>query len=230
MIVDSMTDDEVYQELARDRESLTAWWHHKLEAQRRRVVKCSQFPMKLWFEHTTPRKNRYLIFTRIFNRKMRGVLTGMAVVRLTKDGISVYTTWITGQQLISPMVITPHAFRRYAERMNVQKKGLELIRHYFEHNANGSDSYNQRVHGRSVRWNGEDHRASCIEEGVLLGQMHNGIFIVRTFITYDMCGEIQQDEFGTHRELILTDREMFERARDYYAGLDKNEWHDFALK
>ena len=211
-----MTDDEVYQELARDRESLTAWWHHKLEAQRRRVVKCSQFPMKMWFEHTTPRKNRYIIFTRIFNRKMRGVLTGMAVVRLTKDGISVYTTWITGQQLISPMVITPHAFRRYAERMNVQKKGIELIRHYFEHNAHGSDSYNQRVHGRSVRWNGEDHLSCCVSQGVLLGQEFDKYYLVRTFITYDMTTGMQQAEFEDKRTKILTDREMYERAKMFY--------------
>ena len=211
-----MTDDEVYQELARDRESLTAWWHHKLEAQRRRVVKCSQFPMKLWFDHVTPRKNRYLIFTRIFNRKMRGVLTGMAVVRLTKDGISVYTTWITGQQLISPMVLTPHMWKRYAERAHAEKHGMDLIKHYFTNNPHGADSRNQKIVGRSVRWNGEDHLSCCVTDGVLLGQQYGRLFVARTFITYDMCSGLQQQEFEDKRKDILTDEEMYQRVRMCY--------------
>ena len=115
-----MTHEEVYEELARDRETLTTWWRHKLNAQRRRVIK-AQLPLLMWFDYTSPRKVRYLIFTRIFNRKMRGVLTGIATIRHTSEGISVYTNWISEQRLIAPMVITPHAFKRYAERMGVLK-------------------------------------------------------------------------------------------------------------
>ena len=35
MIVDSMTDREVYSELEKDREAVTRWWHHQKEAMRR---------------------------------------------------------------------------------------------------------------------------------------------------------------------------------------------------
>jgi hypothetical protein len=70
--------------------------------------------------------------------------------------------------------------------------------------------------GRSVRWNGEDHLSCCVPDGVLLGQMCGSLFIVRTFITYDMCSGLQQQEFDTQRAKIMTDREMYERAKMFY--------------
>ena len=71
--------------------------------------------------------------------------------------------------------------------------------------------------GRSVRWNGEDHVSCCVPDGVLLGQQSGQIYIVRTFITYDMCTGRQQQEFETQRTKILTDREMYERAKIFYS-------------
>ena len=90
------------------------------------------------------------------------------------------------------------------------------IKHYFSNNPYGKDSDNQRVVGRSVRWNGEDHLSSCINDGVLLGQEFDKYYLVRTFITYDMCSGLQQQEFNTQRAKILTDREMYERAMMFY--------------
>lgn len=218
MIVDSMTHDEVYLELARDRESVTRWWHHQLEAQRRRALKCERFPLRLWFEYTSTRKNKYLFFTRIFDKKMRSILTGIVALRHTREGISAYTTWLSHQELIAPMVLTPHMFKQYAARGKVEKTGKELVIHYFEHNHHGKDSHNQKVVGRSVRWNGEEHLSCCVPDGVLLGQQYGRLFVVRTFITYDMCTGLQQREFSACKQEILTDREMYEQARRYYKG------------
>jgi hypothetical protein len=46
--------------------------------------------------------------------------------------------------------------------------------------------------------------------------MCGSMFIVRTFITYDMCSGLQQQEFDTQRAKIMTDREMYERAKMFY--------------
>lgn len=153
---------------------------------------------------------------------MRGVLTGIATIRHTSEGIYVYTNWISEQRLIAPMVITPHAFKRYAERMGVEKTGTDLVRYYFEHNVHGKDSDNQKVVGRSVRWNGEEHMSYCIPDGVMLGQKQGNIFIARTFITYDMCTGLQQREFEDKRKDILSDKELYLRAREYYKGQEYN--------
>ena len=216
MIVDSMTHAEVYAELAKERDAVTRWWRHQLYDQRRRALKCRQFPYHIWREYTSTRKNRYLFFSRIFDKKMRKILTGVAVIRHTSEGLTVYTSWLGDQKLISPMVLTPHMWKRYAERANVQKHGMDLIKHYFMNNPHGKDTDNQKVVGRSVRWNGEVHQSCCVNDGVLLGQIVDGIYIARTFITYDMCSGLQQKEFEAKRGEILTDEEMYKQAREYY--------------
>ena len=211
-----MTHEEVYEELAREREAVTMWWRHQLNDQRRRALKCRQFPFHIWKEYTSTRKNRYLFFSRVFDKHMKTILTGVGVIRHTSDGMTVYTTWLHDQQLISPMVLLPHMWKRYAERAKVAKHGIELVRHYFLNNPHGKDTDNQKVVGRSVRWNGEDHMSCCVPDGVLLVQQHGELYIVRTFITYDVCTGLQQQEFETQRTKILTDCEMYERAKMFY--------------
>lgn len=211
-----MTHLEVYQELEREREAVTVWWRHQLDDNRRRALKCRQFPFHIWKDYTSTRKNRYLIFSRIFDKRMRAILTGIGVVRRTSEGMAIYTSWLSDQRLIAPMVILPHAWKRYAERSNVQKSGTELVKHYFMKNPHGMDSDNQKVVGRSVRYNGEDHLSYCVPDGVMLGQLSDGLFIARTFITYDMCNGLQQQEFEDKRSQIITDRELYDHARIFY--------------
>lgn len=211
-----MTHEEVYRELAKELEAVTTWWRHQLADQRRRALKCTRFPMHIWKEYTSARKNRYVFFSRVFDKRMKTILTGVAAIRHTSDGMSVYTTWLGDQRLIAPMVLTPHMWKRYSERSKVDKNGIDLIKHYFTNNPNGKDSDNQKVVGRSVRWNGEDHLSCCVPEGVLLGQEFGKYYLVRTFITYDMCSGLQQQEFETQRTKIMTDREMYERAKMFY--------------
>ena len=175
-----MTHAEVYAELEKEREAVTRWWRHQLDDQRRRALKCRQFPYHIWREYTSTRKNRYLFFSRVFDKHMKIILTGVAVIRHTSDGMTVYTTWLTDQKLIAPMVLTPHMWKRYAERAKVGEHGIELIKHYFSNNPNGKDSDNQKIVGRSVRWNGEDHLSCCVPDGVLLGQEFDKYYLVRT--------------------------------------------------
>lgn len=216
MIVDSMTHTEVYQELAKEREAVTTWWHHNLWNQRRRVLKSTRFPVRMWFDYTSARKNRYLFFTRMYDKHMKRILTGIGVIRRGSDGLTVYTNWLSGQKLIAPMVLTPHFWKRYAERCHVDKYGTELVKHYFSNNPFGKDSDNQKVVARSVRYNGEEHLSNCVTDGVLLGQMRDGLFIVRTFITYDMTCGLQQQEFESCRNMIKTERDMYDLARLFY--------------
>ena len=211
MIVESMPHTEVYQELARERETVTRWWRHNLWNQRRRVLKSTHFPLNLWFDYTSAHKNRYLFFTLIFDKKMKRIMTGVAVPRMMKDGMYVYTSWLADHKLIFPMVLTPHMWKRYQDpdRGNVQKSGTELIKHYFIHNTHGKDTHNNRVMARSVRWNGEEHQACCVNEGVLLGQVKDKYFLVRTFITYDMATGKQKEVFDARHERVLRISEMF---------------------
>ena len=216
MIVDSMTHADVYAELAKEREAVTTWWRHQLYDQRRRALKRQRFPMQIWREYTSARKNRYVFFSRVYDKRMRRILTGAAAIRHTSDGLTVYTTWLGDQKLISPVVLTPHMWKRYAERTGTDLHGIDLIRHYFTHNPHGQDTDNQKIVGRSVRYNGEDHLSCCVPDGVLLGQEFDKYYLVRTFITYDMCSGLQQQEFEACRGKIMTDQEMYEHAKLFY--------------
>lgn len=211
-----MTHEEVYQELAKEREAVTTWWRHQLYDQRRRALKCIRFPMHIWREYTSARKNRYVFFSRVFDKRMKTILTGVAVIRHASDGMTVYTTWLSDQRLISPMVLLPHMWKRYAERTATDLHGIDLIKHYFANNPHGKDTDNQKVVGRSVRWNGEDHLSCCVPDGVLLGQEFGKYYLVRTFITYDMCSGLQQQEFETKRKDIMNDEEMYKQAKKFY--------------
>ena len=53
------------------------------------------------------------------------------------------------------------------------------------------------------------HRVGQVE------QPHD-LFVARTFITYDMTAGLQAEDFNAHRQHILTDREMYERAKEWY--------------
>lgn len=211
-----MTHAEVYEELERDRESISNWWHHTRDAQRRRTLKATKFPLMLSFEHTSPRRNKYIFFTRIFDKRMKRILTGILVPRRTPEGLSAYTTWLEHQKFISPIIILPHAFKRYAERCGVDKSGIELITHFFTINNHFADSHNQRIAGKSVRYNGEEHVASCVNEGILLGQQQGDLLVIRTFITYDMCSGLQHKVLDDMRKTIYTDKEMYENLSKCY--------------
>ena len=143
-------------------------------------------------------------------------------LRNMPDGIAAYMTWPIKNDTIEPMVYLPHVFKQYAlpERCNVEKKGVELIKHFFVRNSIGIDSHNQKVvgksvryNGKSVRYNGQKHLSCCTDEGVLLGHMEGEIYVACTFITYDMCGVVQKQEFEPKRDIIPTDAEIYKAEK-----------------
>ena len=86
MLTQTMTHAEVYAELDRDRETATVWWRHHLDTLRRPVLKARRLPVIHWADYTSPRRIRYLFFTRIFDKRMRRLLTGVAVPCRTDEG------------------------------------------------------------------------------------------------------------------------------------------------
>ena len=199
-----MTHTEVYTELEKDRENVARWYDHQSETCRRKALKTQKFPVTWWLDYTSPRKNRYLIGITCTRRKFDKyhAVTTIAL-RREERGYSVYLTSITSFSPIKKTVFVQHAFDRYAERANVDKQGMDLIRHFMEHQYGGHVITDQRLAGRSVRYNGRDHKFIAVQEGVMLGDVEDGIFIVRTFITYDMATGLQRDEFAKAQDKLF---------------------------
>ena len=202
MLVQSMTFAESYRELDRDRENLARWWKTQVDRLRRQMIKRDRtaFPVGYSYDYTTPRHIRYLVNAFIGDKRLKSFLT----VCVALQGKTVYMTWFYDDNEVRPMVMLPHMWQRYAERMQFDEDHKNLVHKFFLRNFCGCGTRNQKVVSRSVRYNGEDHLAFCVDDGVLLGRMEGDIFIVKTFITYEMsCGR-QEEEFTRLQQAIYS--------------------------
>jgi hypothetical protein len=137
-------------------------------------------------------------------------------------GYALYVSCFPWQSHTARHVILPHVFEQYhnPKRGNVQKTGVELIKHFMERNNYGEISRGDKFSGRSVRYKGRDNLCKSVTDGVLLGEIVDDMFIVHTFITYEMATGLQREEFEKNRELILTNEEIL----DIYNKESKEEF------
>lgn len=195
MLVQSMTFAEVYRELDRDRENLVRWWKTQVDRLRRIMIKKDRtaFPVAYGYDYTTPRHIRYLINVIIGDKRLKS----FHHVCVALQGKTVYLAWLYDDSDMRPMVMLPHMWQRYAERMQFDEDHKHLVQKFFCRNFSGCGTRNQKVVSRSVRYNGEEHLAMCMDDGVLLGRLDGEIFVAKTFITYEMAGTLQREEFNS---------------------------------
>ena len=221
-----MTHSEAYKELEKDFDILVrkfTYWRHEL---RRSMLKSKTFPRTVWLDYTTPRHNRFLVELKVFDRRMRRAITRTSAIRNTSGGMEVFNFWLSKETHVDKMVFTPHALSRYAERAKVGKTGIELFKHFSSHNVDGLDEDDEKLMGQSVRYNGEDLHACCMSEGVMLGKIEDGVFVLRTFITYDMCTGRQKKSFEQKKLKVRSDEEVVKRSLSQGEGRSK-PWKGF---
>lgn len=223
MIVPSMTHEEAYKELDADRPSLERWYDHRFMDMRRIALKRNRFPIEWWHEYVSPRHNHYIIFTKIRSRKTNNSNSVMVLALKREDrGYCVYMTSVSYPSIIRRIVCVQHVFDRYAERAHVGKTGIDLIKHIFSQQLCGYVVDDGKFAGRSVRYNGRDHQFMAIRDGILLGNNEDGIFIARTFITYDMATGRQKMEFEKAQRKIPDWREWWQIVESFNNRIEKN--------
>lgn len=212
-----MNPEEVYREIDKDMAEVTDWWSRK----RKTLFNIAKWTVKLprttWYEYESSRKNRYLVLSIIMGRKYNDEsMTGLMALQKMDKGFAVYVSKFPWQRIAAPHVFLPHVFDRYhdPDRGNVQKTGIELIKHFMERNSYGEISRGDKFSGRSVRYKGRDNLAKCVTDGVLLGEIVGDIFVAHTFITYDMATGLQREEFEKNKGMILSNEEIMRRAKE----------------
>ena len=212
-----MNPEEVYREIDKDMAEVTDWWSRK----RKTLFNIAKWTVKLprttWYEYESSRKNRYLVLSIIMGRKYNDEsMTGLMSLQKMEKGFAVYVSKFPWQRIAAPHVFLPHVFDRYhdPDRGNVQKTGIELIKHFMERNSYGEISRGDKFSGRSVRYKGRDNLAKCVTDGVLLGEIVGDIFVAHTFITYDMATGLQREEFEKNKGMILSNEEIMRRAKE----------------
>jgi hypothetical protein len=193
MIVETMTPKEVYAELKVDSGNVYRWWEHRHKELQRIQRKAAKFPSVRTYHYTSARKNQYVILCFLVSKK--SAMYTMAAIYRTTKGLNAVTTSFSENVEMEPTraIITAHAIHRYAERAGVKKDGCELIEYFLMNNFHGFRSSDKRMASRTVRYNDKEHRCTLVKEGLLLGEIEDGIFIVKTFVTHGMTSGLQRD-------------------------------------
>lgn len=209
MIVQSMTPQEVFREIERDVPHVRAWREGNMKAISKRARKMLKFPITVWFDHESPRRNRYLCMSVITDRNFyKKSINVIVALQKAEYGWAVFFFSWSGEKDFKKMTLLPHVFDRYAERLGIDKTGVELIKHYVSHNLEGWATRDDRFSGRSVRYKGRENLCLSVRDGVLLGESIDRIFVAHTFITYDMATGLQGEAFAQRRDLLMTDDEL----------------------
>lgn len=213
MIVDSMTHMEAYREIYADIDNLERWFRHQYAECRRKALKLQRFPVMWWLEYKSPRHIHYLIGVTVTGRrfeKNHGIV--VLVLRRESRGHTVYLSKIQRETTgIQRTIFLQHVFDQYARRMNIDKSSIELIKHVFSQQGGGHTMFDNRLMGRSVRYN-EDRKNACmvIKDGILFGDIAEESFIVHTFISHDLATGYQKKRFSEAQEKLLDWEEEIE--------------------
>lgn len=190
MIVETMTTKEALAELHTDVENVYRFMRHQMHTFRRMAIKARALPIRTVMEYKSPKNNLWLLCIEIASKKY--VLFTFTCVMNVERGRYCYNIAFreNGERQIHGY--PPHFFHRYGQRMKLQDTGLDLIKRYFKLNGCGAydytDDLNPEREGVSV------HCAT--KEGVAMGVRKDGIYVMKTFITYDMAKGQQAEKFA----------------------------------
>ena len=102
---------------------------------RRTIVKAKKFPIMTSVTYISPRQNKWLIHITATHKKLKKApfLVTYVSVRSSDEGL--YAALFTFQKGIKVYFHTPHFFRRYAERLQLDLRGEDVIFHYMQNNT-----------------------------------------------------------------------------------------------
>lgn len=207
MIVETMSDSEIAMQLAYDYPEVIYKASRKSEVInkfRRQIIKGGKFPMSSApITIRTSRRNTWIVIYRAYkkrdkNYKIEQETTFICVGQFTKGMYAFMRSDVydrDGQRKESGIsIFAPHFFRRYKQRFDVAKTGIDLIGQYFIKNYNlYRDNQFAEEHGESI--SGRRIFATS-EEGVALGIMKSeSVMLFRTYISYEMMKGKQIPEF-----------------------------------
>lgn len=196
MLVDSMTSEEVRNEVMSDVEAVMIKASYLKHTAKRVALKQTKFPCVYIIDWVSPRKNKWLIVFNLYRRNVHKGGAGVTGVCLQKypKGYAAHRWCIDKYKTSFVSTYLPHFFDRYAERMNIDKTGIDLIKHFICKNISGQQDYTSELSGIQSRDGNVVH--VCHSEGIAMGEEPHALHqIFKTFITYEMAKGKQLDVF-----------------------------------
>lgn len=190
-----MTPSEMLAEIINETRVIFAVSDAKQKKVDKLIRKAAKYPYRVKSEHTSNRHNKWLLCWVANNKRAIGddSLFYAGCLVDSPEGIYVMLPMsIKGHWYL--MILSPHLFSRYAERMNIDKTGVDLRHHFLLRNG----SYN--LHTDNTNQHGEkvDSVVATCTDGMLLGCKtdNENVFVLRTFVSYDMLKEDQNPEIA----------------------------------
>lgn len=200
MIVYTMTESEVVQEVTSDMVNAFKYSDAKDQKFRRMVIKSNRFPVYAHSIYTSPRKNIWLILFEARTKKEIGEDCRITFVTCYNSPHGYYAVMVSFTNNRQHLIMyPPHFFSRYAERCGINLSGIDLMIRYFKMNASyvyalkdvslSNSLIRTEVYGSS-------------KEGVAMGfRSVEGNILFKTFITYDMTKGEQITNFAENEKI-----------------------------
>lgn len=200
MIVHTMTEAELFQEVKTDMVNAFRYSDAKDQKFRRMVIKSNQFPVYAHSVYTSPRKNIWLILFEARTKKEIREDCRITFVTCYNSPHGYYAVLISFLKEKAHLILyPPHFFSRYAKRCHVNLSGIDLMIQFFKLNA----SYIFELNERRIDNNHYQIEVyGSTKEGVALGfQSLEGNICFKTFITYDMTKGEQVSRFSENEKI-----------------------------
>lgn len=182
MITETMSDTEIHIEAKADRYELHNYMERIIQRYRHTIITSHRFP--IYFPpitYTSDRKNKYLIFFEARCKKDWSNLLYTIVCLYDNNGIYAMTFSESFDKLY---LYPPHFFSRYRTRFLKDENipTLDVIKRFFKINPTTQmeDGDNNEIYG------------TC-NEGAVFGKREDNRIIYKTFVSFDMLFESQDN-------------------------------------
>lgn len=201
MIVSSMSEEELINEVTTDYVNVFRYSDHLDNKFRRIVVKSKIFPVTACKEYVSPRKNRWLIFLEARSKKEtldRSRITLVVTFEAPNGTHAVMGTFTNGR--MHYIIYPPHFFARYRQR--VIKEDItttDLIKRFFKFNQGYVYTLKDTPKFGNLALR---EVYGTTRDGVAMGFMttHQNV-LFKTFITFDMLKGEQIETFTANEKL-----------------------------
>lgn len=188
MLTAQMDVEDVVHEIMTDVRWMETYLTMQAKVVAKELLRQGTFPATVVKQVKSPKtQNEWTVLHSIGKRRPFLPIPIYYTTLQNEDGIYVYVPRM-GEDNIVVVLLQPHVFRRYRERLALgdKLKTPQLIRRYMKQNLTGQFM-------PAGEHKGDPTYALCTEEGVVLGNfVGEQLYLGRTFITYDMAHEGEQ--------------------------------------
>lgn len=195
-----MTEKELIKEVKDDYLNAFNYSNYHDNKFRRKVLKTKNFPARTHLHYFSPKKNNWIMFFEARNKKEVGDMSRVTFASYFDSAHGFYVVMPSFTNERHHLIIyPPHFFKRYAERCNIDKTGVELITHFIKYNSSYVYSVND-VELSETEYKKEIYGSTA--DGVALGlSTEEGNILFKTFITYNMSKGEQIETFAKNEKL-----------------------------